>query len=151
MGNHGCHGLVVAVSGCRFPAPLEVWPVLCTVDGHILVPAVKQQPVLVEQLIRHRRHKVRDAGLQYKLMIMTGNAERVVLYAAHMAHIIINALLASGSSVRHQPLMAQQEEPRLPLAELVGYHRYHLIQYYVLPTIIQNKCSEFKHKKPPEA
>lgn len=81
---------------------------------------------------------------------MSGYAERIILDTAYMPDEVIDALLAAGQSVRDEPLMAQQEQPGLPLAKTVGYHHLHLT-HNMYCFIIQNKCSDIKYKTPLDA
>ncbi|MNN43960.1 hypothetical protein D3C81_1582260 [compost metagenome] len=65
-------------------------------------------------------------------MIMPGNAERIILNAAHMTDEVVNSILAMGQAPGNEPLMLKQEEPGLPLAERISDHEFHpdLIYYY---------------------
>ncbi|MNI77238.1 hypothetical protein D3C73_1335170 [compost metagenome] len=56
---------------------------------------------------------------------MPGNAERIILYAAHMADEVVNGCFARGQASGYEPLMLKQEKPGLPLAERISGHAFH--------------------------
>ncbi|MNE33756.1 hypothetical protein D3C80_1274430 [compost metagenome] len=102
---------------CGLPPAAEIRPVLCAIDGHVLVPAVNQQPVRVQELICHGGNKIRNPRLEHQLVIVPGNAERIILDAADMADILKNPCFSARQHTGNESLVLQQKPSGLLLAE----------------------------------
>lgn len=82
-----------------------------------LVEIVDQRAVFVEQRLQILLAVSLHTGKQRQICAASAEIHRVVLYAACLTDIIQRALLPSEAIASDQPVLEQQEPPRLPDAQ----------------------------------